>query len=202
MTFGEYGFTIEDYLTKELNLRMERGGRYVCCPLHDENTASFRYYADEDTFYCFGCDVGGDVVVLHRELAKRDGRLMNYGQALQEVRHIVYKHTGNAAVLENKKREDNKVCEKDGNRVVTRKKTVSTATTVSKQDEVVSESSNDVSAGVATPVGEKSVSSMNNKPKTLNSLELLQAVQSARSALREKDFVTAQRQLFRLEAHG
>ena len=43
---------------------------------------------------------------------------------------------------------------------------------------------------------------MNNKPKTLNSLELLQAVQSARSALREKDFVTAQRQLFRLEAHG
>lgn len=37
------------------------------CPLHSEDTPSFRYYDYSNTFYCFGCARGGDIVQLHRQ---------------------------------------------------------------------------------------------------------------------------------------
>lgn len=33
----------------------------MCCPLHNEKTASFKVYPN-NTFYCFGCGAGGDVI--------------------------------------------------------------------------------------------------------------------------------------------
>ncbi|MFA5995580.1 MAG: CHC2 zinc finger domain-containing protein [Patescibacteria group bacterium] len=33
-----------------------------CCPLHNEKTASFTIYTSKNTFYCFGCNKGGDVI--------------------------------------------------------------------------------------------------------------------------------------------
>lgn len=32
---------------------------FICCPFHHEKTASLKVY--EDSFYCFGCHVGGDI---------------------------------------------------------------------------------------------------------------------------------------------
>lgn len=43
----------------------------VCCPLHDEDTPSFRYYEATSSFYCFGCQRGGDIVELHRHFAEK-----------------------------------------------------------------------------------------------------------------------------------
>ncbi len=43
----------------------------ACCPLHDEDTPSFRYYEDTHSFYCFGCQKGGTVINLHRYFAER-----------------------------------------------------------------------------------------------------------------------------------
>ena len=34
----------------------------ICCPLHGEKTASFTIYPESNTFYCFGCGAGGDVI--------------------------------------------------------------------------------------------------------------------------------------------
>lgn len=43
----------------------------VCkCPLHDEDTGSFRYFDYSNSFYCYGCTLGGDVINLHREYYK------------------------------------------------------------------------------------------------------------------------------------
>jgi len=42
-------------------LKTGGGGRLVgLCPLHKEKTPSFTVYPDKNTFYCFGCGVGGD----------------------------------------------------------------------------------------------------------------------------------------------
>lgn len=43
----------------------------VCCPIHDEDTPSFRYYESTSSFYCFGCQRGGDIVELHRYFAEK-----------------------------------------------------------------------------------------------------------------------------------
>lgn len=35
------------------------------CPIHDENTPSFRYFEETNSYYCYGCQAGGDIINLH-----------------------------------------------------------------------------------------------------------------------------------------
>jgi len=42
------------------------------CPLHQESGASFTWYRDTNSFYCFGCNKGGDVIALYQLLNKAD----------------------------------------------------------------------------------------------------------------------------------
>lgn len=56
----------------------------VLCPLHSENTPSFRYYEETNTFYCFGCRVGGDVIRLHRKFVEsRYGETITFWEAVK-----------------------------------------------------------------------------------------------------------------------
>ena len=35
---------------------------FVSCPFHSERTASLKIYPKSNSFYCFGCGAGGDVI--------------------------------------------------------------------------------------------------------------------------------------------
>lgn len=44
------------------------------CPLHEERRPSFTVYPDTHSFYCFGCEVGGDVISFVAHLHNLDFR--------------------------------------------------------------------------------------------------------------------------------
>lgn len=51
---------ITDFYTDKLHKSGKRAkGR---CPFHNEKTASFTIYLDQNSFYCYGCHAGGSVV--------------------------------------------------------------------------------------------------------------------------------------------
>ena len=64
--------SIEDVVSSYVNLR--RSGRNLVglCPFHGEKTPSFNVYADNGTFYCFGCHAGGDVITFVRKIEHLD----------------------------------------------------------------------------------------------------------------------------------
>ena len=46
-----------------IGLNVNRSG-YCCCPFHSEKTPSMKLYKATNSFYCFGCHVGGDVITM------------------------------------------------------------------------------------------------------------------------------------------
>ncbi|MDE5569233.1 MAG: DNA primase, partial [Ruminococcus sp.] len=53
---------IETLIGSYVSLK-RRGRNYVCnCPFHSERTPSFTVFTDTQSFYCFGCSAGGDVI--------------------------------------------------------------------------------------------------------------------------------------------
>lgn len=52
----------------------KRTGRdYVCsCPFHSEKTPSCHIYSESQSFYCFGCGAGGDVITFIRLIERLD----------------------------------------------------------------------------------------------------------------------------------
>ena len=53
---------ITSVISMYANLK-KRGRNYVCkCPFHNDSTPSFTVYPDTESFYCFGCAAGGDVI--------------------------------------------------------------------------------------------------------------------------------------------
>ncbi len=53
---------------------MKRSNKdYVAlCPFHSEKTPSFHVYSDTQSFYCFGCQKGGDVITFIKEIENLD----------------------------------------------------------------------------------------------------------------------------------
>lgn len=40
----------------------EFNGSKCCCPIHGESTPSLHVYEDSDSYYCYGCGSGGDII--------------------------------------------------------------------------------------------------------------------------------------------
>lgn len=62
----KYRSDIEQLISRYTNLK--RSGRNLSglCPFHSEKTPSFVVYPENNSFYCFGCGAGGDVVTFVR----------------------------------------------------------------------------------------------------------------------------------------
>lgn len=64
--------SIESSIGRYINL-IKRGKDYVAlCPFHSEKTPSFHVYTDTQSFYCFGCGAGGDVITFTKRIENLD----------------------------------------------------------------------------------------------------------------------------------
>ncbi|MBQ9993825.1 MAG: DNA primase, partial [Clostridia bacterium] len=55
-------------------VQLKRSGRMMkgLCPFHSEKTPSFTVFPDTASFYCFGCQAGGDVITFIRNIERLD----------------------------------------------------------------------------------------------------------------------------------
>jgi DNA primase len=71
---------IEQVIARYVELRPS-GRRLVgCCPFHEERSPSFVVYPHNQSWYCFGCDVGGDVFTFVKRIEN-----ISFGEALQRL---------------------------------------------------------------------------------------------------------------------
>ena len=63
---------IESVVSKYVNLRRSGRGFMGLCPFHSEKTPSFYLYPESQSFYCFGCETGGDVITFIRKIENLD----------------------------------------------------------------------------------------------------------------------------------
>lgn len=63
---------IETVMSSYVQL-IRRGRNYVCsCPFHSEKTPSCTVFTDNQSFYCFGCGSGGDVITFIMKIENLD----------------------------------------------------------------------------------------------------------------------------------
>lgn len=55
-------------------VKLRRNGRTLkgLCPFHNEKTPSFTVYPDTQSYYCFGCGAGGDIITFTRMIHNLD----------------------------------------------------------------------------------------------------------------------------------
>lgn len=63
---------IEDVISSYVTLHRKGSTSVGLCPFHNEKTPSFTVYHDTQSFYCFGCSAGGDVVGFVRKIENLD----------------------------------------------------------------------------------------------------------------------------------
>ena len=69
---------IIDVISSYVNLK-RRGRNFVgLCPFHNEKTPSFNVYLQSNSFYCFGCGVGGDIITFIEKIEN-----LNYIEAVK-----------------------------------------------------------------------------------------------------------------------
>lgn len=63
---------IEDLVSSYISLRSRGRTRVGLCPFHGEKTPSFTVYPENNSFYCFGCGAGGDVITFVKKIERLD----------------------------------------------------------------------------------------------------------------------------------
>ncbi len=63
---------IESVASTYVNFKRRGKNLVGLCPFHGEKTPSFNLYPENNSFYCFGCGVGGDVVTFIKKIENLD----------------------------------------------------------------------------------------------------------------------------------
>ncbi len=63
---------IEDLIGGYVSLKRAGSNLKGLCPFHSEKTPSFTVYPSENSFYCFGCGVGGNAITFVRQMEHLD----------------------------------------------------------------------------------------------------------------------------------
>ena len=58
----KYRNKIDDVISSYVNLKRAGSNYQGVCPFHSEKTPSFTVFPNTETFHCFGCGAGGDVI--------------------------------------------------------------------------------------------------------------------------------------------
>lgn len=64
--------SIEDIISGYVQLKRRGKNLVGLCPFHNEKTPSFTVYPENESFYCFGCGAGGEVVSFIRRIENLD----------------------------------------------------------------------------------------------------------------------------------
>ncbi len=63
---------ITEVISGYVNLKKSGRNYSGLCPFHNEKTPSFYVYTESNSFYCFGCHAGGDVITFIRTIENLD----------------------------------------------------------------------------------------------------------------------------------
>ncbi len=63
---------ISSVISNYVNLKFSGKNKKCCCPFHSEKTPSFVVFEETESFYCFGCGVGGDVITFIEKIENLD----------------------------------------------------------------------------------------------------------------------------------
>ncbi len=74
---------IESVISANISLKRRGKNLVGLCPFHNEKTPSFTVYPESNSFYCFGCGAGGDVITFVRRMENLD-----YTEAIKFVAQI------------------------------------------------------------------------------------------------------------------
>ena len=63
---------IESLIGSYVSLKRAGSNLKGLCPFHSEKTPSFTVYPADNSFYCFGCGIGGNAITFVRQMEKLD----------------------------------------------------------------------------------------------------------------------------------
>ncbi len=71
---------ITDVISRFVPLKRAGSNMVGCCPFHSEKTPSFTVFAGTESYYCFGCGAGGDVITF---VMQSEG--LEYREAVEQL---------------------------------------------------------------------------------------------------------------------
>jgi len=76
-------YPIEQFIGRYTKLRKVGNRMYGRCPLHDDRSPSLHVYLNTNSFNCFGCNKGGDIISFYRYLTG-----CTFREALEELSNL------------------------------------------------------------------------------------------------------------------